>query len=235
MPYLPVKYATQVDVYFAMIVRGQVDYATSSNWTPAAGDVKLSIDGAAQANTTNLPTNPTGTDWRITLTAAETTGKIMSVSVVDQGSKAVEDQKLFLYTYGHASAAIPRDVGATVQQADVRQWIGTSVAAPTVAGVPTVTLANPPGIQRNAAYNNWTFVMRQSSDHITPATGLTVTVQVSIDGAAFTNATNSAAEVGGGLYKINLAAADLNGQMIALKYSAAGADTYIDRFVTEPI
>lgn len=231
-----IKYNTSVDVYFRMIKRGAVDFAVSGDWTPASGDVKVSIDGAAQANTTNLPSNITGALWRLTLTAAETVGKIVCVSIIDSATKAVEDQALDFYTYGNASAAVTRDIGATIQQADVRQWIGTNVATPTVAGIPTATLANPAGIQRNAAYNNWTFVMKDSSDHITPKTGLTVTVQVSLDGAAFTNATNTpATEVGSGLYKINLAAADLNGQMVAIKYTATGADTVIDRLVTEPI
>ena len=39
-----------------IIKRGVVDYAVSADWTPATGDVKVSKDGGAAANITNLPT-----------------------------------------------------------------------------------------------------------------------------------------------------------------------------------
>jgi hypothetical protein len=55
-----------------------------------------------------------------------------------------------------------------------------------------------------------------------PRTGLTITAQRSIDGAAFGTCANSATEVGSGWYKIDLAAADLNGTVVALRFSALG-------------
>lgn len=88
--------------------------------------------------------------------------------------------------------------------------------------------ANPIRMQKNTALNNFEFIMTDSTNH-DPATGLTVTVQRSIDGGAFAATTNSASEVASGVYKINLSAADLNGDVITLKFSAASADT---RFVT---
>lgn len=83
-------------------------------------------------------------------------------------------------------------------------------------------------IKKNQALNSFEFLMTDSTSH-DPATGLTVSVFRSIDGGAFVATTNSPTEVSGGVYKINLAAADLNGTVVMLKFSAAGADP---RFVT---
>ena len=88
-------------------------------------------------------------------------------------------------------------------------------------------------IKKNVALNNFTFLMRQSSDHITPATGLTITATRSIDGAAFAACANAVSEVSNGVYKINLAAADMNGTVITLKFTATGADQRTITIVTQ--
>jgi hypothetical protein len=82
----------------------------------------------------------------------------------------------------------------------------------------------PDGIQKNTALNNFEFVMYDSTDHITGKIGLTVTATRSIDGAAFGACANAVSEVANGVYKINLAAADLNGDVITLRFTAVGAD-----------
>lgn len=79
-------------------------------------------------------------------------------------------------------------------------------------------------LEKNTARDNFMFFMRQSSDHVSPATGLTITAQRSIDGGVFGACSNAVSEVGSGWYKINLAASDLNGDVIALKFTAVGAD-----------
>lgn len=231
------KYATAQDVYFRMIKAGTVDFAVTGDWTPATGDVKISIDGAAQANAVNLPVAVTGAFWRLSLTVGETTGGAILINIVDTAPKAVEDQALDLYTYGNASAAIPRDVSTVNQAADVAAWKGTTVATPTVAGIPTVTLANPAGIQKNAALSNFTFLMIDSVDHITPKAGLGtgVTAQRSLDGNAFAACANTVSEVGSGVYRINLAASDLNADVVVLKFTATGADQRTITILTEPI
>lgn len=54
------------------------------------------------------------------------------------------------------------------------------------------------------------------------------------DGRAFGATTNSAAEVSNGVYKINLAAADLNANVAAFRFTASGADDRIVTIVTQP-
>lgn len=88
-----------------------------------------------------------------------------------------------------------------------------------------VTEVNVDGIKKNTALSNFEFLMVDATDGYTEETGLTVTAQRSIDGAAFGACANSVTEVSNGMYKINLAAADLNGDVITLRFSATGART----------
>jgi hypothetical protein len=91
-----------------------------------------------------------------------------------------------------------------------------------------IELEDLEGIQKNTALNNFEFPMVLSSDNVTLATGLTITSQVSKDGSAFGPTDNSASEIGStGIYKINLSASDLNGDIVTFKFTAATADTRV--------
>lgn len=83
----------------------------------------------------------------------------------------------------------------------------------------------PWGFKKNTNYGPFVFYLVSSSDHITPATGLTVAATRSLDGGAFSSTTNAVSEIGGGFYKVNVVAADLNATAeVALRFAAAGAD-----------
>lgn len=90
------------------------------------------------------------------------------------------------------------------------------------------------GLTTNIAFNNFEFKMVQSTDHLSPATGLTITAQRSIDNGAFSSCSNSPVEVGNGIYSINLSASDLNGLVITLHFTATGADTNDITIITTP-
>ncbi len=66
--------------------------------------------------------------------------------------------------------------------------------------------------------------MVDAIDHVTGKTGLTVTATRSIDGGAFASCANAPTEVSSGVYAIDLAAADLNGTVITLRFTGTGAD-----------
>jgi hypothetical protein len=68
------------------------------------------------------------------------------------------------------------------------------------------------------------FKMVLSSDHSTPATGKTVTAQISANGGAFVNSINAVTEIGSGWYVINLDFTELSHTVIALKFTASGTD-----------
>lgn len=84
-------------------------------------------------------------------------------------------------------------------------------------------------IKKNTAFSNFEFLMVLTSDHVTPATGLTVTGQRSIDGGAFASVTGAIAEVSNGIYQFDALAADTNGDVITWRFSSATAD---DAFIT---
>lgn len=87
------------------------------------------------------------------------------------------------------------------------------------------------GIVKNAILNNFAFYMRLGNS---PATGLTVLAQRAIDGGSFATCANAVSELANGVYLINLAAADLNGSIITLKFTATGADESVVVLLTSP-
>ncbi len=88
-------------------------------------------------------------------------------------------------------------------------------------------------IRRNIALPNFTFYMVQSNG-ITPATGLAVTAQRRLDAAAFAACANAVAEVAFGVYSIDLATSDLNGDVVTLRFAAVGAAQRVITIVTGP-
>jgi len=101
------KYATATasgtHIRVPIIKAGSNDFAAGGDWTPQAGDVKVSKDGGAQANIGTLPTYSNGA-WEFQLTGTELTASQVEIMVVDSATKAVEDQCILVETYGHTSA-----------------------------------------------------------------------------------------------------------------------------------
>jgi len=123
------KYATATHIYVPMIKRGVVDFALGADWTPASGDVKVSIDGGAAANIGTLPTAVAMGNtayWDFTIATGEVTGKKITVTVGDAATKAVEDQMFLIETYGHASAEYQADLSAANLPADAVKIGGTA-------------------------------------------------------------------------------------------------------------
>lgn len=93
-----------------------------------------------------------------------------------------------------------------------------------VDAIKAKTDLQPSGVPKNVALSNFAFLMVDSTDHITPKTGLTVTAQISKDGAAFGAATNAVSELANGVYLIDYTQAEMNADIITLKFTATGAD-----------
>src|SRR5689334_16038340 len=86
---------TGADIWVPIIKRAVVDGAVGADWSPAAGDVKVSIDGAAVANIGTLPVALAAGNtawWKFVFTNAELQGKVILISISDSATKAVEDQ-----------------------------------------------------------------------------------------------------------------------------------------------
>lgn len=94
-------------------------------------------------------------------------------------------------------------------------------------------LTEKTGIEKNQDLDNFTFLMTDMTSH-SPITGLTVHAYRSIDGGSFAFCLNAVSEISNGIYKINLDASDLNGDVITFRFSASGADDRMITIITEP-
>jgi hypothetical protein len=106
---------------------------------------------------------------------------------------------------------------------------GRSLLVDTSGAVPITT-----NLKKNQALANFHFLMTDSTTH-NPATGKTVTVTRAIDGGAFGAGTLSAVtEMSNGLYRLDFAAADLNGNVVTLRATASGCDDLFISLTMEP-
>ncbi len=113
--------------------------------------------------------------------------------------------------------------------------INNSTAVSNVYSATTALLAGlAVRIKKNTALSNFEFEMVDATDGFTSETGLAVTATRSIDGAAYAPCANVASEVGNGTYRINLAATDLNGDVITFRFTGSGARDTKVTVVTQP-
>lgn len=131
------KYNTARHIFIPLIKAGSNNHAVSADWTPAAGDVKISKDGGAAANVTNLPTAiamGNSTIWDFSLTATEMSAAQVNVTVADSATKAVEDDGFIIETYGNASAQHVFDLSQATPAVNVTQLNGTTQTAGDIFG-----------------------------------------------------------------------------------------------------
>jgi hypothetical protein len=89
-------------------------------------------------------------------------------------------------------------------------------------------------LKKNVALSNFHFVMTDSTTH-NPATGKTVTATRLIDNGSFGAGTLGAVtEVANGVYRLDLPAADLNGNVVTLRLTASGCDDLDISLLMEP-
>jgi hypothetical protein len=125
-------------------------------------------------------------------------------------------------------ATVTTYTGNTVQTGDSFARIGAAGAGLTAIG--DVRIANQ--VKKNTALAGFPFVMTDAVNHA-PSAALAVTATRSIDGGAFAACANAVVEISNGWYYINLAATDLNGNTIALRFTAAASDDLNITIVTQ--
>jgi hypothetical protein len=176
------------------------------------------------------------------LSATNTTGDVIVVTAVGGNGNAVnfdgQGSGAGLKAVGGATGAGVSFVGGSSSgpAMNLATTSGNGVTVNSAACIDTNgRILIRSGLTKDVALNDFAIQMVSSTDHITPATGLTVAVQRSIDGGAFANATNTpATEVANGDYVINLSAADLNGGVIVVRATATGADPAVYVIITTP-
>lgn len=231
--YLWAKYGTQTDIRFGIVKRGVVDLAATADWTPATGDTKVSKDGGNYANSTNNPAAVGGTGsvgWKVTLSATELQCAELNLQIVDSATKAVEDQFLTVYTYGHASAKIQADLSDIVR-------LGLTAlpnAAANAAGGLVISTAGGVDMDDLAADVDATetrVILALPNAAPQAAGGLITSTAGSLDMddlAADADAAETATTAAAIRTALGLAAANVDTQLAAIKAETAEIDAIVD-------
>lgn len=132
-----------------------------------------------------------------------------------------------LYELGVPDAALASGANSVVIMLK-----GATNMAPVLLEIDLAGAALQSPVKRNTALSNFTFLMIDSTG--APKTGLTVTAQRALDGAAFAATANVPTELGYGVYKIDLAATDTNAVDVCLRFTASGARDSIITILTIP-
>lgn len=144
----------------------------------------------------------------------------------------------FLTTTGGTGAGQTRRitdwVGSTKVATVDTAWITTPDNTTTYRKESFGNVSASSNVKKNKALAGFEFLMTDSTAHL-PATGRTVAVTRSIDGGAFAAGTLSVVtELTSGIYKVDFAAADLNGNVIVLRATSLTCDDTFERVITTP-
>jgi hypothetical protein len=208
-------------------------------------NVKNYNNVAAATDANNLPKVDTE-DWKGTAVSLPATAGIPDVNVknynnvaaaTDVNSLPKVDVEDFHGTAVTMSGSLPEvAVGTNLDKTGytLTQTFPTNFASLAITSAGAVTLnSGQITVKKDQALAGFTFPMFSSTTG-SLITGLTVTAQRSIDGGSVTTCANAVAEVGSGIYKLDLAATDLNGNSITVILTATGAFDSAFTFVTQP-
>jgi hypothetical protein len=227
------KYNTAATVNVPMIKAGVRDFAVSADWTPANPDVRVSKDEGALANITTLPVpvNTGAPSWKFSLSAAEMSCARLTVMIVDTAPKGVEDNQFDVVTFGNAAAQYATDFSNL-------PTLGTGAGQINVDGLGNVFIGDR--FKRAQSLLKFPFIMTDSTTHA-PKIGLgsNFIVTRNIDNTGFAAGTinipaGGAAEIGNGWYTFDFGSNDLNGNCIAVRVTAVGADDLDFTILTQP-
>lgn len=101
-----------------------------------------------------------------------------------------------------------------------------------ISTILTNTNKIPPRIRKNTSLSNFMFLLTDSTTHL-PKTGVSVTAQRVIDGGSFASCANAVSEVGNGVYRIDLAASDTNGDSITFRFTGTETDDCLISVITQ--
>lgn len=182
--------------------------------------------------------SPTSTSFATTLTGYGDSSLSDGLLMVEHAADQWEAKAITSYTSSTGTFTFDEPFSSTLTNGDTISVQVTHIhtigqIATEVWSTSGRALSDPAGFKKNTAVNNFTFLMIDSTDHVTPITGETVTAERSIDGAAFGACTNSVSEISDGMYKINFSAADMNGDIVAFKFTASGSDPRYITIATE--
>lgn len=204
--------------------------------TIANTDVKLSKNGGTSANkNSGGGTHIANGNYALTFDATDTAtvGELhASISVagalVVVAKFIVLEEAIYDALFGASAAAFNASAQVAIDMA--QSLPGSPTADTTGDALKQATKEEAP--KKNVALSDIPFYMVDDTDGKTPETGLTVTAEVSKDGGAFASAGGSVTEISDGVYHFDAAQADMNADVVVLKFTASGARAAIVAFST---
>ena len=235
-PLALVAQRVQTDVYalngVAQSLLDLVDFA-DEGYDPATNKVQ----GVVLVDTTTVNSDMRGTDGVDTATMRGTDSAFLASadgSTLTAINLPNQTMDIIGNITGNLSGSVGSLTGHTNQTGDSFVRIGVNGAG--LSAIPNLdvavsTRATPADLgypEINQAFSDIEFLMVLTSDHVTVATGLTVTGERSIDSGAFVTVSGTITEVSDGIYQFDALAADMNGGTITFRFSSGTAD---DSFV----
>jgi hypothetical protein len=193
--------------------------------TAGAGLTAINLPNQTMNITGDITGNLSGSVGSVTGAVGSVTGSVGSVAGNVDGSVGSVAGNVD----GNVTGSVANVLGGIDTSAGTITTLDALDTAQDAQHATTQGLVDDLAIKKNETFSNFEFLMVLTSDHATPATGITVTGQRSINGGAFANVTGTIAEVSNGIYQFDALAADTNGDVITWKFSAGTAD---DTFVT---
>lgn len=214
--------ATKVDANM-LDVGGQAATAAGSVAFPSTIASPTNITAGTITTATNLTNAPTVGDF--TATMKTSIGTAVAASAVASVTGNVGGN--VVGSCGSVTGAVGSVTGAVGSISGVTFPTNFSVMAINAAGRLSVLT----GVTKDVALANFTFLMTDATTHA-PKTGLTVAGTVKLDSGSFGSLTNAVSEVANGWYVVSLAAADVNGNVVSLRFTSSGADDTAISFTT---
>lgn len=167
---------------------------------------------------TNLTNAPTNGDFTATMKTSIGTAVAASAVASVTGNVGGTVNGLTSTAQGNVRTAVGLDSANMDTQFGT---LATASALSTADGKLDTLVGRDSVVVKNVAKSNFSFAMQLADG--TPGTGLTVSGQIAKDGGSFSNLTNSVSEIAAGWYKVNLTQAEMNADVVALKFTATGA------------
>lgn len=214
-------YDQTTDSHEALRDRGDAAWITATGFsTLSQADIRTAV-GLASANLDTQLSTIDGIVDDILVDTAE-------IGAAGAGLTNINLPNQTMDIVGNITGTLSGTVGGiagTITTLDALDTAQDTQHGTTQAATTAIQADLPARITKNTALSAFMFKMVDATDHNTAETGLTVTATRSLDGAAFAACANAVSEVSNGWYKIDLAAADLNGNVVVLRFTASGADT----------
>ena len=139
---LLIPYQSTATLYFPLIASGTAAFTTAASGSLSGTTIRISLDGAADASSTNTGTVAPGLGrYLLVLTTTETTGKVLNI-LIRSSNTIFEDQLILAYTYGNASAYMPFGFGTTIGTVS---FVATGTVT-TLTNTVTATIVGTPAV-----------------------------------------------------------------------------------------